>query len=331
MRDFTTNLTILVTGSGNSTKGNIEDNLLEWIFGSNDSRNVKVIVPFTQNIGTGLNNFLLWGQDFFQWDSPEGDPLIAVVEPEGGHKAISHAKETQQVSKGGGFEAALDMLTDAWQDGNEVAVISLFEPNSSDDLHWITEAKKVNLLPVLNLCEGLIDSFEGYRTEESIMIEGAAREKFLKEEAEKDALEQIEKPVAKKASAPRKRAAKKAVAPVVASSLQEAEKPLQDSPVGTVVEVGGTKFTKMGDDPFREPKSGLDRLIDKSVQREEEKKAARPVTKDTPLEGLSVFAPNAWTDPAEDKILVDRKDLADLAKGIELITGAFTRIMQGDK
>lgn len=325
-RDFSTDLTILVTGSGNSTVQNIQDNLTEWIFGGNDERNVRVIIPFTELMGKGMENFITWGEDFFQWGDPEGDPFHAVVMPERGHKIISKATGTHQVTTlKETLDMSLELLTDDWQNGNEVAVISIFAPDMDEDMEFITEAKKINLLPVFNLSEGMIDSFDGYQSEESIMVEGAAREKFLLEEAQKDAIASLEKDTksaTKKAPAPRKRAAKKTTPPSAPTTLKEPEKPLQDLPVGTVVEVAGTEFTKIGPNPFREPLPG-NPIHDQKI------------TKDTPLEGLSEFAEitptkkqaedNIWSD--SDKILVSKKDLTDLAEGINLITKAFTRIM----
>jgi len=325
-RDFSTDLTILVTGSGNSTVQNIQDNLTEWILRGKDERNVQVIIPFTELMGKGMENFIEWGEYFFQWGDPEGDPFHAVVMPKRGNKIISKATNTKQVTTfKESIDVSLELLTDAWQNGNEVAVISIFASDMDEDMEFITEAKKINLLPVFNLSEGMIDSFDGYQSEESIMVEGAAREKFLLEEAQKDAvasLDQDTKPATKKASAPRKRAAKKTTTPSTPTTLKESEKPLQDLPVGTVVEVADTEFTKIGPNPFREPLPG-NPIHDQKI------------TKDTPLEGFSEFAEitptkkqaedNIWGD--SDKILVSKKDLTDLAEGINLITKAFTRIL----
>lgn len=335
-RDFNKDLTILVTGTGNSSTANIEDNLIEWIFGGNDSRNVKVIIPFVENLGKGMENFIRWGSDFFDWGSPNGDPMIGVIETEYGHKVVSKASKTRRaVDFSDAIVIAMETLSDAGNDGNEIAVISLFEPGSPSDLLAINIAKSYAPIPVHNLCEGMVDFFEGYQSEESILVEGKARENFLMSEAEKDAIDQLDKPVAKKASAPRKRAAKKAAVPASKPMLEEPEKalqdvpkpkhvhrfvwaddgnghegsvcydcqesepemPIQDAPVGTVVEVAGTEFTKIGPNPFRAPLP-TSKLPEKT---------------------------DAWTDP--DKILVNKRDLADLAEGINLITGAFTRIM----
>lgn len=301
------NLTMLVTGFGDSKLGNIQDNLTEWIFSETDSRDVTVIVPFTDEIGKGLETFLSWGLKFFQWGSEGGDPLYGVVTPEGGHKVISKATETFAVAdQTGAISIAMGTLTAAQQSGDEIAVVSMFDPNNASDMALISRAKELKI-PTYNLCDAMLDSFEGYETEEEKKEREDALAAF-KEKLETEEAAVATKPATKKAAAPRKRVAKKSAVNTPPASLQEPEKALEDSPVGTQVEVGGTTFTKVGPNPFREPLPG-NPIHDQTEDVWSDVAAAKAATK-TP-----------------DSVSVTREDLAQLGEDIKNMGLAFASVM----
>lgn len=337
-------LTILVTGSGNSSTANIEDVLTDWIFQGKDSRNVRVIIPFTDDLGKGIQNFINWGKDFFAWGESDGDPLVAVVQGDHGHRIISKADETKNAGMRfpDTIDTALDILSDAGNDGNDVAFISLFEPNNTTDLQAVTIAKTHYApIPTFNLCEGMVDYFEGYesaedRTARETAVE-AFQEKLRNGEAEVDT-----KPATKKAPAPRKRAAKKTVAPPAKPVAVEPEKPLQDVPetkhvhhfvyaddgighegsvcydcgtmedvpVGTLVEVAGLEFTKKGPNPFRDPLPG-NPLYDQNTRKAEFATQTIPGLPDGHQE-------------TNGNLLVSKSDLVQLGEAMKKMAEGFT-------
>jgi DNA-binding transcriptional MerR regulator len=309
-RDFTKPLTILVSGSANTTIPNIEDNLIDWIFGGRDERDVTVVVPYRSEMGKGMANFLVWGMDFFQWDQPEGDTLLAGVAPEGGHKSISHASKTWQAkdySEAMGW--CIGQLTSAREDGNEIAVISLYNEEDDDDLKLITYAKQLGI-PTFDLAMSMVDNFAGFKTEAQLEEEARAKEEFDK------ALAEVIDETPKKAAAPRKRAAKKTVASKAADTLQEDEKPLQDVPVGTTVEVAGEKFTKVGENPFAEAANTLS--ADVTVPRK------GPNPHRAPLPGNPMYDQKPITEVSEATVTVKKSDLVGLAESMKQMGTGFT-------
>lgn len=305
-RDYTKPLTILVAGSADSTTANISDNLSEWIFGTQDSRDVTVVPVYRPNIGNGMANFLLWGNELFAWDQEDGDPLFAAVAPEGGHRSISHASKTWQgkdYAEAAGW--AIGQLTTAREDGNEVAVIMFYNPEDEEDLALVTKAKEYDL-PTYDLAMSMVDNFPGYQTEEEKAAEAKAKAEF--EEKTQD-----EEP--KKAPAPRKRAAKKTVASKAPKTLEAAEKPLQDVPVGTTVEVAGTEFTKHSENPFAEPKTELS--ADVSVYRK------GPNPHRDPLPGNPMYDQPVKTITG-DTMSVKKSDFVALAEAMKKMGEGFT-------
>jgi len=223
-------LTILVTGSGDSSTSNIEDNLIDWIFKGNDSRNVKVIIPFTANMGKGMENFIKWGSEFFDWGSPDGDPMVAVIQGDHGHRVISKASSTTQVASfHDAVDTSMNLLSDAGNDGDEVAFISIFDPANEEDMQAVTVAKSYSPIPTYNLSEGMVDFFEGYESPEDKL----KREQAVAEFEKNKPAEEVTKPATKKAATPRKRAAKKVQPQESKPLVQAAEKALEGIPVGT--------------------------------------------------------------------------------------------------
>lgn len=325
-RDFSKPLTVLLAGSADSTTANIEDNLLDWMFGTQDSRDVTVVVPYRPNMGGGMSSFLVWGNNIFQWDQEGGDPLLAAVAPEGGHKSISHAKKTYQAENyAEAMGWAIGQLTSAREDGHEVAVISFYNPDDEEDLYLITAAKQFGL-PTYDLAMSMVDNFPGFKTEEELEAEAKAKEEFDKT---------LNEVVAeKKVSAPRKRAAKKTAASNAPKTLEVQEKPLEDVPVGTTVVVAGMEFTKHSESPFVEPTSGVDehgRELSATVTVP--RKGPNPHR--APLPGNPMHDQPVKTVPAST-MTVAKSDFVSLAESMQKMgegfteaIAALTRIVEG--
>jgi hypothetical protein len=205
--------------------------MAEWIFGPVEEREVHVILPVLSNMGGGIRNLIKLGQEWefkFTVVHPDGAPM---------DKAISALPDFVRVeNERGALEEGLEILTQAHKDGHETAFIHAYNPENTyeqgnealSDFEIIGDAKNYQWLSTLNLCEGLIDSFQGYKSTDEILKE----ERLKKEFEEKQAAEEPSSPkaAAKKVTAPRKTAAKK-VEPKETKALEtEAEKPLQDVP-----------------------------------------------------------------------------------------------------
>lgn len=296
-RDYTKPMTILVAGSADSTTANINDNLIEWIFGDQDSRDVTVVPVYRPNLGKGMTNFLVWGNEIFQWDQEDGDPLFAAVAPEGGHRSISHASKTWQAHDY--HEAmgwAVGQLTTAREDGNEVAVIMFYNPEDADDLYLIEAAKKLEL-PTYDLAMSMVDNFPGYQTEEEKAVAAKATEEFEEKTPEEEP---------KKAPAPRKRAAKKTVASKVSKTLEADEKPLQDVPEPTPVLSADVAIPRKGPNPHRAPLPG------------------NPMYDQAAPSGL-VYTPNAnEVKTATESMTVNKSDFVSLAEAMKKMGEGFT-------
>lgn len=289
-RDFSKPLTILVSGSADSTTANINDNLLDWIFGGHDQRDVSVVIPYRSDMGEGMANFLVWGNEFFQWDQKDGDPLYAAVAPDGGHKSISHASKTWQAKNyREAMGWAVGQLTSAREDGHEIAVISFYNSEDENDLALITYAKELEI-PTYDLAMSMVDNFPGYQTEEEKEAEAKSKAEFEKALAEVAAEE-----APKEAPKPRKRAAKKTAAAKNPKTLEPADKPLQDVPEPTPEdpwngvnrgfpqdankpELSATvPVTHNGPNPHRAPLPG-NPIHDQPVRTEEDIKARNAIT-----------------------------------------------------
>jgi hypothetical protein len=249
MRNYDKPLTFVLTGSGTSTTAHTKTLLEDFIFGTLENVDVKFIVPFYGAKSSSLGNALAllkdWGMD--------GDDFIPVVEPNGGHHAIASAGMSHQVEAGTSVQFSIDLLSAARSEGRDVAFISIFNPDSEQDLKAIETAKDWDWLSTLNLAEGLIDHFEGYESIE----DRAFREAIQQEYQAKMAEDEPEKPIVKKATTPRKRVAKKPVEAEDVPLTEERQKP----PVAP-------------EKP--KPASGL---IANAVAREADKKLARDLAK----------------------------------------------------
>lgn len=329
-KEFMNPLTILVSGSANSTIPNIEDNLVDWIFSGLDERDVKLVVIYKPDMGKGMSNFLKWGQDFFQWGQEDGDPLYGIVMPEGGHRSISNAVETRAVeTPTEAIGVGIAALQKDMQEGREVAVVSFYNPEDEFDLNLITVAKHDDI-QTFDLSMGMVDFFEGYESMEDRLAREEAEDRFAQDQLEKSL---DEKPVAKKATTPRKRAAKKTVAPKPTDALQEAEKPLQDVP----------EPKSKGPNPHRDPLPGNPTNDLKALHRFSTHEGGMGWTEGTCLVCGTDFAnpsdtcvaKDVWSDVAKearytkalDNVSVAREDLAQLGEDIKNLGLAFAATM----
>lgn len=314
-RDFSKDLTIMVAGSGNATMAHLEASLAEWIFGTVDEREVHVILPVLSQMGPGIRNLIKLGMEWeFKFtviqakDAPmtrelSGVPEDSFVRMDGEREALEHG---------------LELLTERFKAGDETAFFLAYNPKSTyeqgnpalSDFEIIGDAKNYRWLTTLNLCEGLIDSFEGFETTDEIL----KRERLQQEFEDKQRAEEAAKPQEeKKAPAPRKRAAKKVPPKEPKPLVTEAEKPLQEP----------SEAKSEGPNPHREPLPG------------------NPVH-DDPRNELSADVPvviGPSPDIQEDireahdaaektrTIVVSKHDLAQLSTDIKELTAAFGNIM----
>lgn len=343
-QDYNKDLALLIVGSGNTTLNNVIDLLEDYVFGADlDSREVKLLIPYTKNMGKGMDVVLNQWAVGADRQNPDWD-IIAFVEPDAGHRSIASAKEAIQIEGEHGtvltsmaVETAMDALCRRQDNGEEVAVVVLYDENNSDDIRLVGELKNYDRIPVLNLSEGLIDSFPNFKTTDELLKEEREREEFetkekirLAAEKEQEAAQKAaEAPVAKKAAAPRKRVAKKAVAKPVEPEAEapksvdelmaelEAEKLLarQGEPgveepehkVGDTVVVAGIPFTKHSELPS-------------------ELEPVKTLPAPAPL-------PDVWSDVQQaqmarlpqDKVVVSKEHLVELGEGIKDMSNAFAR------
>lgn len=285
MRNYDKPLTFILTGSGISKPENSRTLLEDFIFGNLPGDavvDVKFVVPYFGKISPSLNAAIEilkeWGID--------GDDFIPVVEPNSGHKSLVTATKTEQVDKGDSEQHAIDLLSQARSDGRDVFYISIYDPER--DISSVTDAKDWTWLPTLNLAEGLIDSFDGYESEEDRLKREELQRKFDEEQKAKEAAEKPVKEPAKKATTPRKRAAKKPVAvedvplvdapemPLVAPQIDKGWGPHEHKYVWGDDGIGHSgSFCECGkEEPAPKPKPAAGLIAD-AVAREAEKKAAR--------------------------------------------------------
>lgn len=224
--DIEKDLTILVTGRGKSRLANVIENLDDWVFAGQE-REVHIILPVLSDMGPGM-------KIFFQWlDGLEGIKFSVVQAGNSGMiKEISALPEEsfmREADDRAAMAKAMEILAGDHGCGNATAVLMMFDPKSTytqgestiSDQEMIIDFKDQEWLTTLNLCEGLVDSFEGYESAADRVKREAAEAEF----AEKAKAAEAAKPApAKKVAAPRKTAAKKAVAPKPKETPVEPEK-----------------------------------------------------------------------------------------------------------
>lgn len=334
-RDFNKDLTIMVAGSGNVTMQHLEESMAEWIFGPVEEREVHVILPILSNMGGALRNLVKLGTE---WEFK-----FTIVHPRNGAmtKEISALPEDAFIhvdDEREALEAGLSLLTAAHKGGNETAFIHAYNPANTyeqgnealSDFEIIGDAKNYQWLTTLNLCEGLIDSFEGYKSTDEILKE----ERLKKEFEEKQAAEEAAKPKEeKKAPAPRKRAAKKVAAPTPKPLETEPEKALEDVPetseelAKASVEASIEQNISKGPNPHRDPLPGNPIHDDPRNALS----ANVPVVIGTPDIQQDIQEAHWYAEGAKVEkrhmIAVSKVDLAQLASDIKGLTDAFGGVM----
>lgn len=205
MQDYTKDLTLAFAGTGATQFNNLDALLGDFIFGpvpepgeEEIEREVTILIPVQYRNAPGVQVLRQWGEpmgmvfDFVKGDDPH-DSLDQVF------LALERAKDH----------------------GQETAFIMFYNPDSKyekdnpvlTDLEVIGEAKNFPWLVTLDLCEGLVDYFEGYESTDDRIKREALEEAFAEQQKAKEAAEKAAKPArktaAKKATAPRKRAASK--------------------------------------------------------------------------------------------------------------------------
>lgn len=249
-REYDKDLSILVMGSGKTTKDNLNSNFLDWIFGTAQSREVRIVLPMFAKLGNGVRTVIDWGIDAeadFQVIQTKGAPLTRELS---GLDDIVKTEDSDETLK-----VAFDTLR-SFEKTDETFVVMLFNEESEysqadptpTDMHMLAEAKAAGF-NVVNLCMGMNDIFPGYETPEEIAHAEKVTEEFNAQQEAENPKPARKRAAAKKAATPRKRAANKPVEPETTEPVNEPEKPL----------------------------AGLDKLISDSVAREEEKREARAV------------------------------------------------------
>lgn len=319
-RDFSKDLTIMVAGSGNATMAHLEASLAEWIFGTVDEREVHVILPVLSQMGPGIRNLIKLGMEWeFKFtviqakDAPmtrelSGVPEDSFVRMDGEREALEHG---------------LELLTERFKAGDETAFFLAYDPKSTyeqgnpalSDFEIIGDAKNYQWLTTLNLCEGLIDSFEGFETTDEIL----KRERLQREFEDKQRAEEAAKPQEeKKAPAPRKRAAKKVPPKESKPLVTEAEKPLQE-PSEAKPEDPWNGVNKGFPNPHREPLPG--NPIHDNV-------LSANVTVAVPTPDIQEDIREAHAEVVKrNTVAVSRDDLAELSENIKELAGSFGKIM----
>lgn len=344
-QDYDKDLYLMVVGSGNTSRDNWEDNVEDFIFGDRDSREVTIVVPYTRDMGKGMDVVLNQWAVGADRQNPNY-PIIAFVEPEAGHKSIASAKESTLLENENGtvavssaLEEAMSYLVDKKKDNQEVAVVVLYDENK--DVETVGDIKNYNGIAVYNI-EGMVDSFPGFRTTDEILEEERKREEFDAKEAARIASEkELEKLQADAEEgdskpAPRKRAAKK-----VAAGVPD-EKPLTNTRKTTVAKKTASA-PKTVEELLSEHPGGLDEFA-KDGKVEEKSELPKELEPVKDLSPKVDDTPDLWKDVSKAKAelgqvthySVRKESLAELSEGITEMAlsfsktmGAITKIIEG--
>ena len=316
-QDYDKDLYLMVVGSGNSTRANFEDNVEDFIFGDRDSREVTLVIPYTKDMGKGLDTVLN------QWavgaDRNEPNyPIVAFVEPEAGHRSIASAKDSNLLDETHGvvipsnaLEQSLSYLVDKQKDNQEVAVVVLYDEEKDKEL--IGDIKNYQSIPVYNI-DGMIDSFPGFRTTDEILEEERKREEFeTKEKIRLAAEKEQEKALEPEKPAPRKRVAKK-----VAAAPEE--KPLT-----------GRRTTKKAVakvEPQEEPPKAVEAILAEESQLPKELEPVKNLTvpaSDVPDLWRDVATAQAQVSVPSGSLVVKKDSLVQLGEGIKEMSEAYSK------
>lgn len=320
MQDYTKDLTILVAGTGRTSVKNLEANMLDFIFGPAPSegeeeleRDVVIIVPESSDIPAGISTLLQWGE--------EHGMEFSLIQGEDDREAMEKAFEEIAIAHGSGRETAMVMLYDP---------SSKYEKGSNDlsDREIIGDAKNHAWLKTYNLCEGLIDSFDGFETTDERLKRERLQKEYDAELKRKEAEDKpVKKAVAKKATVPRKQAASKAVAAVDKPLTEEAQKPLV-----APLETACVHYFLRGDE-----QKDTDPLICKNCGELDPEKplelSGTIAIKPTLPTDLSPVPDEVWKDvakavPSTSTVTVKKEDLALLGNSIKDMAVAFSDAMK---
>lgn len=344
VQDYDKDLFIVLVGTGKTTHKNFVDNVEDYIFGDRDEREVTLLVPYTKDMSPSLGDILN------EWAVGSGDapnyPILAFVENDNGHRSIAVASDAYQFTdadrvtmESAAIEAAMQRLVEFQKEGNEVAVVVLYD--EENDVRLIGELKNYPSIPVLNV-NGMIDSFPGFKTTDEILEEERKREEFETKEAIRIAAEKEQekatKPTpTKKAAAPRKRAASKPVEdkPLTETTPRKAAaprkkvvppkpEPVEEKPdykVGASAVVGGIPFVKHSEWPKDlEPVKVLPKPVETPL----------PTPVETPLTDVWTEVAKAKSEVNTTKVThyaVSKENLASLSEGITEMAQSFSKVM----
>ena len=308
-RPWDKDLTILVTGLGATNTANLEENLLDWMFGQLETREIRIIVPILSKMGPGMKEFFKWGTS---WGF---DFTIVQVADAGMTREITALPQESFVKVADDRTAlatGMTYLLDDYRKGNEIAFVMIYDENSVykqgdthiSDREIIGDAKAMQFpLTTLNI-NGMIDSFEGYESPEEI----AAREKAIAEFEQKILDGEIGGAIAKKAVAPRKRAAKKVVAPKSTPALEAPQKPTET--------------------PSERPKLPIEELVEQRVPTELSATASlKPVAKEIWDDVAAARSP--WdTDSSKDAMLRHAKAVQAMGQAFTDVIGTLVEMME---
>lgn len=316
-QDYDKDLYLMIVGSGNTTRANFEDNVEDFIFGDRDSREVTLVIPYTTEIGKGLDTVLN------QWavgaDRNEPNyPIVAFVEPEAGHRSISSAKDSTLLEETHGvhadslaLEEAMSYLVERKKDNQEVAVVVLYDQEK--DIRLVGDIKNYNGIPVYNI-DGMIDAFPGFKTTDELLEEERKREEFETKEKIRIAAEKEQEKAQETETkpAPRKRVAKKAAEPV--------EKPLT-----------GRRTTKKAVakvEPQEEPPKAVEAILAEESQLPKELEPVKDLTvpaSDVPDLWKDVAHAQAQVSVPDGKVAVSKESLVQLGEGIKEMSEAYSK------
>lgn len=326
-QDYDKDLFLLITGHSMPSQKNFIDNIEDFIFGPKNAREATLVIPYVYDMGKGMDAVLNeWAIGNMKEQDEPNYPVHAFIEPECGHRSISHIKEGEALEKDdNAIERAMHFLVEKQKEGNEVAVVVLYDEKR--DVELVGELKNYRSIPVYNI-DGMIDAFPGFKTTDEILHEQREREEFETKEAIRIAAEKEQEAASAPPKPPRKRAAAKKVAAAP-------KKPVETSEEFRVPE---------------NPNDGVNRGLPTPAQQPVKAKVAEKSELPAELEPVKDLAPKVedvpdlWKDAstaqhqlgAVTHYSVRKENLAELAEGIQEMAlsfsktiGAITKIIEG--
>lgn len=264
--DYSKPLTVVLSGTGNTTIANLSANLEDFMFGPVNERDIKIIVPIFSKMGAGMRTFFKWGNAMgfdFKIVQTEGASMTPEI------SALPSEAFTRMPTEQDTLDTVIEILADSNRKGHETAFIMLFNPESTSefsDMHMLSTAKQNDWLVTLNLCEGLVDSFEGFETEADRAHRESVQQKFDEEERAAEDAERAAVKAQPKPSTGHRRASSKPKVSEPKPLAEDPEKPLQDVPIAVTTSEATNSDVIVG----------IDKLVGKAVAREEAKRATSP-------------------------------------------------------